>query len=251
LVPGSGADDAEFERVNVSGTRNVCEASVEAGVSRMLFVSTVHSFGIHPGEKVDETTIPSKPFHTGYDASKARAEEVVLEFASTTLDAVVINPTVVFGPRSRHSGRLISMFLRGRLPAIPLPGRQLSLVYSGDVARGARLALENGKRGERYILANPGVTIREFVQELAGVSGRSAPRLSVPGWLAAAGIAVLWGLSPMTRWKPPVTVAGIRHGGTIYDGGRANSELHLDYTSLEDALADTVEWMRRDASTDG
>jgi len=245
LVPGSGADEDEFERVNVSGTRIVCEAAITAGVSRLLHVSTVQVFGIHPGRSVDETATPSKPPHAGYDASKTRAESLVLELAAKSLDAVVVNPTVVFGPRSRHSGRLINMFLHGRLPIIPLPNRVLSLVYSGDVARGARSALETGERGERYILAGPSVTIRAFIETLARVSGRRAPRLSLPGWAAAAGVAALWGASPVTRWKPPVTVAGIRHGGTFYEGGRATRELGLHYTALEDALRTTVEWLQR------
>lgn len=245
LVPGSGADEDGFNRVNVSGTRIVCEAAIKAGVSRLLHVSTVHVFGIHPGQRVDETATPSEPPHPGYDASKARAESAVLEFAAKSLDAVVVNPTVVFGPRSRHSGRLINMFLRGRLPIIPLPNRVLSLVYSRDVARGARMALETGEQGERYILAGPSVSVREFIDTLAQVSGRRAPRISLPGWAAAAGVAALWGVSPVTRWKPPVTVAGVRRGGTVYEGERATRELGLRYTPLEDALRTTAEWLQR------
>lgn len=244
LVPGSGASEADFERVNVTGTRNVCEAAVAAGVSRLLHVSSVHTFGIHPGRQVDEDTQPVAPPHAGYDASKVAAEAVVNAPGFGTFDTVVVNPTAVYGPRSRYSGRLITLFLRGRLPFIPLPNRMLSLVYSRDVARGARLALEKGEAGSRHILAGPPVTVQEFINTLARVSDRRAPRLKLPGWIVAAGVSAAWGTSPITRWRPPVTVSGIRHGGTLYDGTRAVSHLGLEYTSLEDGLAETVAWIR-------
>jgi nucleoside-diphosphate-sugar epimerase len=244
LVPGTGAADSEFERVNVGGTRTVCEAAVDAGVSRLLHVSTVYVFGIHPGALVDENSTPLVAPHAGYDSSKVDAETVVMAFASKSLDVVVVNPAVVFGPRSRYSGRLINLFLRRLLPAVPLPNRMLSLVYSDDVARGARLALEKGQPGERYILAGPSVTVRDFMNALARASGRSAPRFTFPEWLVTAGVSAAWAVSPVTRWKPPVTVSGIRHGGTLYDGGRAEIELGLDYTPLDESLAATVAWMQ-------
>ena len=242
-VPGTGASDDEFERVNVGGTRNVCEAAIKAGVSRLLHVSTVHVFGILPGETIDEKSTLIAPPHTGYDASKANAEALVLECAGGPLDAVVVNPAVVFGPRSRHSGRLINLFLRGRLPVIPLPERVLSLIYSEDVARGARLALESGRRGERYILAGPAVTVGDFIQALANASERRAPRLSLPSWTVVAGVATAWAVSPLTRWRPPVTVEGVRGGGTVYDGGKATRDLGVEYTPLDVALTNTVQWL--------
>lgn len=243
LVPGTGASEEDFQLVNVDGTRIVCEAAVEAGVSRLIHVSTTNVFGSQPGELVDEESPPPTSPHAGYDTSKAKAEELVLEYASGPLDAVVVNPATVYGPRSGHSGRLISLFLRGRLPVIPLPKRVLSLVYLEDVALGSRLALELGDRGERYILAGPAVTVRDFVQGLSNASGRRAPRLSLPGWIVAAGVAAAWAVRPVTRWRPPVTLAGIRHGGTIYDGGKAARKLGIKYTPVDVGLTITVEWV--------
>ena len=243
LVPGSGASDDEYQAVNVGGTRTVCERAIAAGVSRLLYLSTTHVFGIHPGLRVDETATPAGPPNAGYDDSKVAAEEIVMEYAGGELDSVVINPTTVYGPGSRHSGRLITLFLRGRLPVIPMPNRTLSLVFSGDVAVGARKALEVGARGERHILAGPSTTVREFVHTLARVSGKRAPRISLPGWMVASGVSAAWAASPITRWKPPVTVAGVRRGGIIYDGGKAATELGLEYTSIAAGLEATVKAM--------
>ncbi len=243
LVPGTGASGSEFERVNAGGTKVVCEAAIEAGVSRLIHVSTAHVFGIDPGTSVDEESIPSTPPHPGYDASKVQAEGLVLDYAAGPLDAVIVNPAVVFGPRSRHSGRLINLFLRGRLPIIPLPNRVLSLVYSGDVAIGVRMALESGGRGERFILAGPTTTIREFITMLGNASGRRPPRYSLPAWAVISAVALAWAASPISRWRPPVTLSAIRHGGTIYDGSKAIRDLGMKYTPLDVGLVNTVQWI--------
>lgn len=243
LVPGTGASDDEFERVNAGGTKVVCEAAIEAGVSRLIHVSTAHVFGIDPGTSVNEESIPSMPTHPGYDASKLQAERLVLDYAAGPLDAVIVNPAVVFGPRSRHSGRLINLFLRGRLPIIPLPDRVLSLVYSGDVAIGVRMALESSGRGERFILAGPTITIREFITMLGNASGRRPSRYSLPAWTVISAVALAWAAFPISRWRPPVTLSAIRHGGTIYDGSKAIRDLGMKYTPLDVALTNTVQWL--------
>jgi len=118
-------------------------------------------------------------------------------------------------------------------------------VYVEDVARGIRLALEKGGAGERYILASEAISTRNFIQTLANVTGRRPPRLSVPTWLVQAGVSFLWFLSPVTRWRPPITPAGIRQGGTVYDGSKATRELGLKYTDLGTALHETVEQLDR------
>ena len=244
LVPGSTRDSSEFHDVNVKGTRTVRDASVAAGVRRILHVSTVHTFGKRPGSVIDELSDLEIDPHLGYDSSKISAEEIMLETDSGT-EVVVVNPTVIFGPRSSHAGRILQMFVKGRLPVTPLPDRSLSLVYVADVARGVRLALEEGRTGQRYILASEAISTRNFIQTLANVTGRKPPRFSVPTWLVQAVVSFFWLVSPITRWRPPITPAGIREGGTVYDGSKATRELGLEYTDLGVALRETVEHLDR------
>ena len=242
LVPGSGASEEEFHRVNVDGTRNVMETAGDIGVCRVVHVSTVNTIAGQPGIMVDENAGPPADAHRGYDASKITAEALALEHASERLDVVVVNPAVMFGPRSRYTGRIIELFLRGRLPILPAPGRRMSFAFVDDAARGCLLAMERGQSGQRYILAGKPVTLGEFIGELALASGRKRPRVSVPAGLVALGVDALRFVSPVTRWKPPVTGKGIRRGGTLYNGAKASQELGLEYTPLRQALAATVRW---------
>lgn len=245
LVPASGAPAEEFHRVNAGGTRNVLRAALEAGVKRALHVSTINTLDGRPGEKVDEAAPPPEAPHRGYDASKVAAEDEARACAGAGLDLVIVNPAVIFGPRSRYSGKLIELFLRGRLPVIPTPGRRMSFVFVDDAARGCLLALERGRCGERYILAREPVTIREFIGTLAEVSGRRRPCISLPTWPVALAVGALSLAAPVTRWRPPVTVTGVLRGGVTYDGTKAGRELGLEHTPLNEALGATVAWLRR------
>jgi len=243
LVPGGGASEEAFHKVNSDGTQNVIAAAISSEIVRLVHVSTVNVMPILPGVTVTEDApSPALP-HAGYDESKVAAERAVLEASKGLLNAVVVNPAVVFGPGTRSSARIIRAFVRGRLPFVPLPNRRMSMVYVDDVAHGCILALDKGARGERYILSNPAITISEFIDELAAVTGRRRPRLTLPAWLAALAVGTLWSIRPVTRWRPPVTVSGVRRGGTLYDGSRAERELGLGYTDLSDALRATVEWI--------
>ena len=243
LVPGTGTTEEAFREVNSDGTRNVIAAAISSGVERLVHISTVNAMPILPGVTVTEDAPPPEFPHPGYDVSKVEAERAVLEASKGQLYAVVVNPAVVFGPGTRSSARIIRAFVRGRLPFVPLPNRRMSMVYVDDVAHGCILALDKGTRGERYILSNPAITISEFIDELAAVTGRRRPRLTLPAWLAAFAVGALWSIRPVTRWRPPVTVSGVRRGGTLYDGSRAERELGLGYTDLSDALRATVEWI--------
>ena len=71
LVPGSGGSDDEYQAVNVGGTRTVCDRAIAGGISRLLYLSTTHVFGIHPGLRADETSTSTSPPNAGYDESLA------------------------------------------------------------------------------------------------------------------------------------------------------------------------------------
>ena len=245
LVPGREASEQSFRAVNAGGTRNVVSAAISTGIERLVHVSSVNVLPIRPGETVAEDAPPPEFPHAGYDESKLEAEQAVLSASKDRLDAVVVLPAVIFGPGMGASGRIIRAFVRGRLPFVPLPGRRMSMVYVDDVALGCLLALDKGARGRRYILSNPPVTISDFIDQLAEVTGRRRPRLSLPSWLAAMAVGAAWAVRPITRWRPPVTVTGVRRGGTLYDGSLSEQELGLTYTDLRDALAATVDGILR------
>jgi dihydroflavonol-4-reductase len=182
------APDAEFERVNVEGTRNLLEATKAAGVRRFLFTSTAGTCGPVPGRlATEEDEPPEWELKVAYKRTKLASERLALEAG-----AVVVNPTTPIGDgdsKPTPTGRMVANVARGRMPAY-LGTTGLNLVDVLDVARGHVLALERGEPGERYILGGVNLPLGEIFAAIADLAGRKPPRMRVPYAVARAAAAV-------------------------------------------------------------
>ena len=233
----------ELEAVNIGGTRNVVDAALATG-ARLVHTSSVSTIG-----GMRDATIPDEHQHADgvapgpYKDSKWRAELVVRDAVARGLDAVIVNPTFPVGwgdVKPTPTGALIRDFLRGRLPAYVATG--MNVVDVEDVAEGHWLAFERGQRGERYILGNANLTMRQLLDELAQLSGRKPPRLRLPYVVALA----LGHLDRLTSGRLRVPLEGVRtaHEIRFASSARAVRELGLPQTPVRDALAKAVSWFR-------
>jgi dihydroflavonol-4-reductase len=182
------APDAEFDRVNVDGTRNLLEAAKTAGVGRFLFTSTAGTCGPVPGRlATEEDEPPEWELKVAYKRTKLESERLALEAG-----AVVVNPTAPIGDGDRRptpTGRMVANVAKGRMPAY-LGTTGLNLVDVRDVARGHVLALARGEPRERYILGGVNLPLGEVFAAIAELAGRKPPRLRVPYAVARAAAAV-------------------------------------------------------------
>lgn len=145
---------AEIVTPNVEGTRNVLEVAAEAGVKRVVYVSSVAAVG-HDGRPLDEAHWNDEQ-DNAYYRSKILSERMAWELAQRLgLDLVVVLPAAMVGPNAQRltdtMGFLDSVLRR----QVPLdPGFHFNFVDVRDVAEGLIQAAEKGRAGERYILAN-------------------------------------------------------------------------------------------------
>jgi dihydroflavonol-4-reductase len=186
------AQVAELEAVNVEGTRNVIEACREAGVGRLVHTSTAGTCGPVPGRAATELDgPPAWELAVPYKRTKLEAERLVLAAAAGGLDALCVNPTTPIGEGDdapTPTGRMVRAVASGRFRATLRAGG-LNLVDVRDVAAGHVLALERGRRGERYLIGGVDLTLAEVFGLIARAAGRRAPRLALP---YAAARALAW-----------------------------------------------------------
>lgn len=127
--------------VNVEGTKNVLDTAVEAGVSRVVHLSTIDIYGDATGP-ISEETAPSRSGRE-YGDSKIEAEEACREAMADGLEVVILRPTIVYGPFSDLW--TIEFAERMRSGPWPFPDElctgTCNLVYVDDVVRAALLAL--------------------------------------------------------------------------------------------------------------
>lgn len=237
-------DPAPLYQMNVEGTRNVVRAAVAAGVRRVVYTSSAATLGEEHGTVGDEGSSHRGSFLSHYERSKWEAEQVAFEEADrAALDLVAVNPSSVQGPgRVSGTAKLLIGYLNGTLKA--LIDSRMSVVDIADCARGHLLAAERGVAGNRYVLSGATMTVREAVELMGRVAGLTDTTRVLPPW-AAIGLGKAVGtVGRIRRRKAPFCDEMMRtllHGHG-YDGSRAQRELGLDYTPIEETLRRTLAW---------
>jgi dihydroflavonol-4-reductase len=236
-------------RINVEGTRAVCQAALEAKVSRLVFTSSVASLGVPQcGQLADEShkfNLPPERFRYGH--SKLLAEGVVREFVSRGLDAVIVNPSVILGPRDLNliSGSIVVEVAQRRVPPVYPPGG-VNYIDVADVCAGHIAAAECGRTGERYILAAHNLTHRQVFQIVSEIVGVPEPRLGLPRVLVGPLAALLDLAARVMRRPLPINGDQMRLSGEFiyFDAGKAVHELGLPQTPFRETVERTYEWYR-------
>ncbi len=242
-------DRTEFYRVNVDGTRHLLQAAAEAGVSRIVYTSTVGVLGTcaDGSAATEETPVTFEEMVGDYKKSKFLAEAVAQEYARKGLPLIVVNPSTPVGAgdiKPTPTGQMIVDFLRGKMWAYLDTG--LNLVPVADVAVGHRLARDRGRVGQRYILGGRNLPLREVFALLGRIAGLHAPRIKLS---AAMVLPLALALERVAGWsgRPPAIAADairMARKRMFFDPSKAVRELGLPQSSLEEALEQAVRWFR-------
>jgi nucleoside-diphosphate-sugar epimerase len=177
--------------VNVKGTERLLAASVEARVSRFVYLSSVAVYGPAPAPVREDA--PKAPAGA-YGASKWEAEKVLQQYERERgFPTVVLRPCTIYGEGDRHAVQALSRV--ARLPLIPLPrhgNRLLDLVHASDVADAVLTAATSSTAvGKAYnITDGEKHTHRDILVALGRITGRRPWILSLPGPAVAALKAV-------------------------------------------------------------
>ena len=249
-------DPAGVSRTNVAGTLNVLEAARQSGVSRTVYTSTVGTVGLLKNGIADEgTPLDPKSLHGHYKKSKFQAEQEALTLAAAGMPLVVVNPTAPVGPwdvKPTPTGKMVLDFLRRKIPAYLKTG--MNLVDVADVVEGHILALGKGKTGERYILGNRNVSLKEIFDILSSQTGLPAPRIRAPYWLVVgAGYADRFVEGTLLSREPVIPVEGVLASKTpaYVSCEKAVRELGQPQRPIEDALKQAVDWFTEHGYVNG
>ena len=234
---------------NVLGTRNVLTAARTAGVERSIYTSSVAAIGVDPsGQPTAEHYQSSVENLIGhYKRSKYWAEQEAIKAVQSGQDVVIVNPTTPIGAydiKPTPTGDIVLRFLQRRMPSYVETG--LNFIHVQDVAQGHLLALQKGKTGERYILGNENLSLKQILDQLSQITGLSAPARSIPVWLP---LSVAWiDETILTKFgkTPSIPIDGVRMSRQpmYYNPGKAIRELGLPQTPIRAALKDAVDWFQ-------
>ncbi len=249
IVSFKQADYKKMEAVNVGGTYNVFTAAMEAGVKKAVYTSSVAAIGLRPGRELanEETPFDPKSTDIQYILSKYHAEREALRFAEKGLPLVLVNPSIVIGAGDVYVSTtgIILWYCKRRLPGYTDGG--INLVDADDVAEGHLLAAEKGRIGEKYILSNHNITIKELFEVLEKVTGIPRPKMKIPYPLAYAGAYIaekIFGISAPNYVAMDIdSIKGSKHFW-YFDNSKAVKELGFSPVPLELTIERTVKWFK-------
>jgi len=168
---------------NVNGTETVLDAAIDAGVGRIVYVSTVAVFGNTKERVVDEAyeRDESEGFLSCYDETKYRSHQIAKDRIAKGAPVVIVQPGGVYGPGDHSEiGNFIDQTSKGKLRAKAFPELGFNLVHVEDVADGILLALDKGKVGESYVLGGEIARMDDVIRKTAELSGQKYPKATLP-----------------------------------------------------------------------
>lgn len=245
-------DEDAISIVNIEGTRNVVRESLEKGVAKFVYCSSlttlVSSAAPIGASSVDEgVVLTSDELIGAYPKSKRLGEIIVEEAVVNGLNASVALPTEPLGPGDEAMTpptQMIVDFLNGKTPASI--NCLLNFVPVGSLAEGFVAIADKGKRGERYLLGGENVPMAKLLANLEIISGRKMPTLQLPYGVALLAGFVDTGIASLTGKLPKAPLTGVRLAGrrVTFSSAKAESELGWQASPFLPALEEAVAWMR-------
>ena len=230
---------------NVRGTERVLDAAHEAGVPRILYVSTVNVFGNTEGKVVDESyrRDESKGFLSYYDETKYRSHQVAEDRIGRGYPIVIAQPGAVYGPGDHSEvGNVIEQVSTGKLKAKAFPDMGMMLGYVEDIADGVLLAFDKGEIGESYVLAGEQTTMDDIISRTAKLAGRKPPGMTMPTALIKASAPLGPLVGPALGFPPNIKeLVSVSDGVTYWaTDDKARRELGFQPRDLDTGLRQTL-----------
>ncbi len=244
-------DPSPLFRTNVDGLHNVCEIAVEkpiaATLHRFVFTSTYATVGRRHGHVATEDDLIDRRRLTPYVASRVQAEDIVLQYAAEKgLPAVAMCVSTTYGSgdwgRTPH-GAFIAGAVFSKLPFV-MNGIQLEVVGVDDAAKALLLAAKHGRNGERYLISERMIPLKEVVKIAADEAGVRPPRrsISVP---ALYGLGALGSLrARLTGKDAELSLASVRmmRAEAHVDHSKATRELGWEPRPVEESIRDAAQF---------
>ena len=249
-------DSRALYDVNVEGTKTVLNAALEQGVEKVVYTSSIAAIGFHGADSPANEEAEFNLWETGdhYSRSKYLGEVEALKVCKKGLPVVVVNPAMVIGVRDIRptpAGKSIVDILNKKVPGYIDGG--VNLVDVEDVARGHILAAQKGRVGERYILGNENLSLRDYFRLLAEVSGIEPPRWEMPYPVVIALGYAYQLVASLTKRPPVVTAPAVRVGSkyAYFDCSKAVNQLGLPQTPIKTTIEKAVNWFRENGYVKG
>ena len=247
--------------VNVGGTRNIItKVLAHPECEKMVYVSSTGAIPERPhGTPITEvsqfTPCDPKKVVGAYSLSKATATQMVLDSVKVMgLKACVVHPSGILGPNDHALGettRTVLQIIKGEMP-MGMQG-SFNLCDVRDLAAGTIAAIDKGRVGECYILANEPVTLKEMCEMIQREYTAKKISVYLPLGLADKIAQMLEKQAEKSGKKPLMTTFSVYNlaRNNVFDYSKAKRELGYTTRSYQETIHDEVRWMIEEGLIEG
>lgn len=241
----------QIRQVNVDGTKNVCEASIQAGVKKLIHFSSVDAFYRFPIEEplLESRKLIDDPNAVPYDLSKADGQKVVLQFCEKGLDASIIHPTSIVGPNDFKPGLPMQEMVNlanGKRKLLPNWG--YNFVDVRDLCLTAIAAVELGRTGQNYIVGGEYHMYSYIAELMEEQLGRTVLLSTIPDFVSYLGLPYEY-IKSLITGKPRVLTIDTLHtgksGNKVVPSTLAREELGHNPRPLKESIYDMVSFFQK------
>jgi dihydroflavonol-4-reductase len=235
--------------INTEGTANIVNAALDAGVKKLVHVSSVAALGrIREGQTITEAmNWTEETSNSNYGKSKYLGEMEVWRGVGEGLEAVVVCPSIILGAGDWESGS--SKIFKTVYDEFPwYTDGVTGFVDTRDVAKAMTMLMESSISGERFILSAENKSYQDVFNMIANALGKKQPRKKVTPLIAA----IVWRLeaikSRFTGKEPLVTKETALTALTkvFFDNSKLKKMLpDFDYRPLELTISETCEALKK------
>ncbi len=236
--------------INVKATEIILKLSLENNIKRVVFTSSAGVFGPSLNGKVNEKTKRTMGYFMEYERTKDIASQKVKEYVEKGLDAVIVNPTRVYGPgllnKSNGTVLMIKLYMAGRWRIIPGNGQSIgNYLFIDDVVKGHILAMQKGKKGEQYILGGDNISYIDLFETVREISGSRYKMFKLPLHVMLAVAYILKFFNFVFKIPPFITPLLVRKFNHNWDvsSDKAIKELGFKPISFKEGATRTIKWI--------
>lgn len=239
LVSMLPKDKKKVFKINIEGTANMVNASLNAPIKKFCHVSSVAAIGVPENTNLvnEKASWSEDDTNFIYAKSKHFAEMEVWRGIAEGLNAVIVNPSTVLGvsPLDKSSGQIFSRLGKG---INFYPKGKINLVDATDVAEIVYRLLHHEVSNERFILNAGSITYKDFFAKVAQVFGKPAPKYALsPSALNLAHflsqLASLLGISKTVLSREIISAMQSTY---TYDSKKITDLLNFKFKDLNESI---------------
>lgn len=241
LVSFDDRDKKNLINVNVNGTANLVDLSIDAGVRKLVHVSSIAAVGKKPGKVVSESDFWQKNDDMNYySLTKFLGEQEVWRGYAEGLSVAIVNPTIIIGSGFWEVGSN-KFFKQADNGFRFFTQGNTGFVDVRDVVKFMHLIMESDVEGERYILNAVSWPYKQLMDECAKAVGKKGPDIGVGKVISSVIWRLEWLRGRLTGKRPMITKSTAKNAQTKLniDNSKSLQVNDFKYRPLETSVQET------------